>query len=342
MTVTELRSEPFDPRKVSPSRVGTYADCGQAFKFKYLDRVTPERHGSAALFGKVMHRARETWVLDRTKDLKQLVREAWIWETKDDPIVASFLREYTALSGKAIRQEEEIRREWAAQGRESKAPRMTAIWKKSDVGKAIAQLNAIWFERLAASKYEFSENDPLPGLYDESLVLAWKYGDKYKHLPNAYASEISFDFEWRGFQMIGFIDEIGPLVSPEGESLGTVFVDAKTYRREPDHQFKDWRQGAMYTLAGLHLAATGQLDFAITKPIWFQVDAMRLLVREHWQFDDGDFDRLERELNIYRRAIEHDIYIPASKTCKADYCDFAKQCAFHHGNAAKPVEIRVA
>ena len=42
-------ADEFNARKVSPSRIGTYADCGYAFKLKYLDRVQPEREGTAAL-----------------------------------------------------------------------------------------------------------------------------------------------------------------------------------------------------------------------------------------------------------------------------------------------------
>ncbi len=336
-------SDTFDPKKISPSRVGTFADCGLQFKFKYIDRVQPERNGPAALFGKVMHDAREHWVLDRAnKDLIALTKQAWTNQTGDCAITTAFLREYQALSGRAIRQEEEIRRAWAARGKESKAPRRTKDWAQSAIGKELARFLASWEKRLEGAKFDFDEWNPLPGLYDESLVLAWKYGKKYKHLPNALVTELSFDFEWEGFRMIGFIDDISPLLSPEGEQLGTVLIDAKTYRNEPDHPHKDWRQGAIYTLAARWLRDNGLVEFPLPEPFFFQVDKMRLLERDHYQFDDSDFERLLRELHTYSRAIENDIFIPASKTCKADYCDFANQCAFFHGSAAKPLEIRVA
>lgn len=335
--------DPFNPRKVSPSRVGTFADCGLQFKFKYIDRVQPERNGPASLFGKVMHKATESWVLDRAnRDLIELTRQAWIIEAGSCPVTIAFLREYEALSGRAIRQEEEIKRDWAAKGKESKAPRMTKVWKESSIAKEIAKLERSWEKRLAKSKFDFDERNPLPGLYDESLVLAWRYGEKYKHLPNAYATEVAFDFEWEGFNLIGFIDDISPLVSPEGELLGTVLIDRKTYRNQPDHEFKDWRQGAIYTLAARYLRDNGLVTFPLPEPFYFQVDKMRFLERSHYQFADLDFARLLRELNTYTRAVENEIYLPASKTCKADYCDFANQCAFFHGNAAKPLELNVA
>lgn len=335
-------SATFDVRTVSPSRIGTFADCGLQFKFKYIDRVQPERNGAAALFGKVMHEAREKWVVDRSGDLIALTRTAWTNQTSDCAITTAFLREYQGLSGAAIRQEEEIRRAWAARGKVSKAPRMTKEWKESQIGKELARMNETWADRLAKAKYDFNDFNPLPGLFDESLTLAWKYGDKYRHLPNALVAELAFDFEWEGFRLIGFIDDISPLLSPEGERLGTVLIDAKTYRNTPDHTFKDWRQGAIYTLAARWIRDHGLAAFEMPEPFFFQVDKMRLLERDHYQFDDRDFDRLLRELQTYTRAVENEIYIPASKTCKADFCDFASQCAFHHGNAAKPLEIRVA
>lgn len=331
----------FNARKVSPSRIGTYADCGHAFKLKYLDRVQPEREGTAALFGKVMHRARERWVVDRSLDMIQLTREAWIELTKDDPPSAAFLAAYAALSGPAIREEEKIRRAWAARGKESKAPRMTKEWKQSEIARRINKLLAEWIPKLEASRYDFGERDPLPGLYDESLVLAWKYADRWKHLPNAFVAETAFDFEWHGFRLVGYIDDISPLVSPEGEVLGHGIVDAKTYKNEP-HLFKDWRQLTIYKLAYRHLEANGLLPFPPHEKLYSCIDRMRLLDRVFYDPDERDERRLLMELETYERAVDNHIFIPASKTCKADWCDFAKACAFHHGNAAQPVELNVA
>lgn len=331
----------FNARKVSPSRIGTYADCGHAFKLRYIDRVQPERNGTAALFGSVMHRARERWVVNRDLDMIQLTREAWLDITKDEPVVASFLQRYQALSGKAIRQEEAIRRAWAKRGKESRAPRMTKEWKESEIARQISGLMREWLPKLESSKYDFSENDPLPKLYDESLVLAWKYGEKWKHLPNAFVGELAYDFEWHGFQLIGFIDDISPLVTPEGELLGHAIIDAKTYATDK-HSFKDWRQLQIYTLAYRHLADNGLLPFEPHEKLYGCVDKMRLLERTFYEFDERTERQLLRELETYERAVENHIFIPASKTCSTKYCDFAGACEYYHGAAGRPVELNVA
>lgn len=325
--------------KVSPSRIGTYADCGQQYKFKYIDKISPEREGSAALFGKVMHRARQDWVLDRSLDLIDLTRKAWITETAHDPVVAQFIQAYTDLSGKAIRLEEEIRRRRP----ELKVVRMSKDWKTSTIAKQIERLIVDWLPRLERSRFEFKERDPLPSLYDESLVLAWKYGERYRTLPNSYYTELAFDFEWEGFQLNGFIDEIAPLIDrTTGEDVGIGVIDAKTYRVDPDHEFKDWRQGVIYTIALDWLVTNGLIELPGGKPVWFGVDRMRLLDFKWFQFDDSDIRRLLAELRVYQRGVENEVFLPASKTCKADFCDFKDQCAFFHGNAAKPVELNVA
>ena len=330
-------ADEFNARKVSPSRIGTYADCGYAFKLKYLDRVQPEREGTAALFGKVMHHARERWVLDRDKDLIELTRQAWVELTKDDPPSAAFLRQYAALSNRAIRETEMIMRRRP----DLRAPRMTKDWKQSKIAREINALLAEWIPKLEASRYDFGERDPLPGLYDESLTLAWKYADRWKHLPNAFVSELAFDFEWQGFHLVGYIDDISPLVSPEGEVLGHAIVDAKTYKNEP-HAFKDWRQLVIYKLAYRHLEDNGLLPFPPHPKLYSCIDRMRMLDRVFYDPDERDERRLLMELETYERAVENHIFIPASKTCKADWCDFAKTCAFHHGSSAQPVELNVA
>ena len=334
----------FNPKRVSPSRIGTYADCGEAFRLKYVEGVAPERCGSAALFGKVMHKAREEWVLDRKLDLVKLTQQAWKHETQDDPVIAAFLDQYQRLSIKAIAVERQIFHDREAQGRPVKMVRMTKDWKESTIAKAIEALMREWLEPLnKGSKYEFTERDPLPSLYDESLVLARRYSIENQDLPTAYESEFPFEFEWNGYTLNGFIDEICPIIDPRtGIQRGVGVVDAKTYRNAPVHAGKDSRQLIIYSLALKHYYNAGVLDIPIDKyPIYQGIDRMRLLEWKWYQYTDSDEARLLRELQMYSRGIEAEVYIPASKTCNANYCDFAKHCIFYTHEGGHEVDIEI-
>ena len=329
--------------KVSPSRIGTYADCGEKFRFKYVERRNEERRHSALLFGSVMHAAREIWVLDRSGDFQDLVREAWHTVTKDEPIIAAFLNEYVMMSERVAAALQGVREDWerANPGKVSANPKATKLWREHPVKLELDDLIWSWLPKLSESSYTFSENDPLPTLYNESLSLAVSYQDRWHRLPNAYVSELPFDFEWRGFRLTGYIDSIEPLMERDsGELLGHGIVDAKTYRAEP-HQFKDWRQGTMYKLAYLHLHKHGMLPFEPHDKLYFGIDMMRLLDRKFFDLDYRDLERLERELIMYRAGVENEVYVPASKTCMADRCEFAKICSYYHGNAALPVDLNV-
>ena len=331
----------FNIKRVSPSRIGAYADCGEKFRLKYIEHVPVETMGSAALFGKVVHRARETWVLDRSKNLIELMERAWPEELRDEPTLSAFITEYQAISRKACRLEEEIRRARP----EIRAPRMTKDWKQSSVAKDTNRLLAKWLDRLnKESRYKFSERDPLPALYDESLILAWKYSDKYRHLPPAFYTEFGFEMEWEGFTFNGFIDDISPLIDKDtGEMTAIGVVDAKTYRYPPDHDFKDGRQLGIYRLAVQEYVKRGVLDLDLEKyPLYCGVDLMRLLEMRWFHLDETDDAHLLRELQMYERGVENEVFIPASKSCKADFCDFAGQCAFYHGNKSKVLEVNFA
>lgn len=336
MADAQKPAEPFNVTRVSPSRVGKYAECGLAFKFHYIDKVPAETVGSAALFGSVVHLAREWWVTDRRQDLIKLMERAWLEECKDEPTIRAFLTEYQAISRRACRLEEEIRRARP----EIKAVRMTKDWKTSDVARDTNRLLGKWYDRLNnETRYRFSERDPLPALYDESLVLAWKYSERWKHLPNALHSEFAFDFQWEGYTLIGKIDEIGRVLSPDGEQLGYSVEDAKTYRNEP-HRFRDSRQLAIYDLAVRHLNDAGVLGLDLEQyPIFPVIDLMRLGVK--WKFEpvrEIEHRRLLSELRQYQRGVEHEVFLPAAKSCRADFCDYAGVCAFHHGNQGQAEE----
>ena len=348
--------EPFNSTKISPSRLNSFVTCGVAFKLTYLDRVPPQRSGSAALFGTVCHNALEEWAPDRKqeKTLVQLVREAWVKAT-EGTVVAEFLALYGPLSIEAIKKEHEIREAWAARGMESKQPRRTKEWKGSRVGREIADLMREWAPKLDAGSYwRFNEYDPLPALYDESLVIAKRYQHRFGHLPNALHTEFKFDEPWRGFTLNGFIDEIEALVNPDtGELSGIGVLDYKSYAKEPA-EMKDWRQVTIYDAAVRSLNGRGAIPLPVSLdevPLYVGVDYLRWTdkwvypkghpkagqphpPRKWWKVGSGDYDRLEAELKMYRVATENGIFLPAQKGANPDFCDFPEQCCLQNCKAA--------
>lgn len=345
------RDDHFDPKKVSPSRVNTLAECGVAFRMKYLEKVPEQVCGSAALFGSVVHAALEKWAVQRDQPLLPLMRSAWITVT-EGTVVKDFLAEYSKVSVEAIKQEHAIREAWRAKGKESRAPRMTKEWKESSVAKKINRLLAVWIPKLnAGSPWRFTERDPLAGLYDESLVLAKRYEARWKHLPPALHTEFAFDEMWRGFRLTGYIDSIEPLVSPEGELQGIGVLDYKTYKREPS-EHKDWRQLVMYDLAFRSLVERGVLPIPFdleTTPVLVGIDHVRwtdsweLPARRFWRMSDADADRLERELDAYAATVEGRHFLPAAKSTNPDFCNYGDLCCLRStvsaGGCAEQVEV---
>ncbi len=330
----------IDPSRVSPSRLGKYASCGKAFELSYIDKV-PFTVGSAALFGSVLHKAREEWVVDRTQKMVPLVEKAWRSETADEPSITAFIREYQGLAQQAKTLEAEIR----AARPEIVAPRRTKDWKESKVAADIAAMIAAWLPRLNDGRYRFTESDPLPALYDESLGVGFRYQERYKHLPPAIESEFAFEFEWHGFTLNGKIDSIELLLDKDtGEFYGYSIEDGKTYRNEPDHAARDARQLAMYDVAVAHYIERG--IFANLNPDAPRhpcIDLMRVGKKVYYPpIQEVDRKRLLRELRMYRNAVKASIFLPASKSCQAAFCDVKEACEHHFSNQARPVELNVA
>lgn len=324
-TVERGKHEPFDPVRISASRVNSYLTCGVAFKRKYIDGEVPTQLGSAALFGNIMHEAAEKWALNREQDFVRLVAQAWLSHCKGTPVV-KFIEQYQSLSVQAMKLEKQIRDDWAAQGKESKAPRMTAVWKKSQVAQDIEKLIASWLPKMnEESPWTFTERDPLPSLYDESLIVAKKYGRKYASLPPALHTEFGFTVEWRGFILRGFIDAIEPV----GDGYG--ITDYKTYRADPPPS-KDWRQSVMYDIAFRTLCEQGVLPFDPEAPRWCIFDYMRLLKRRDYIVGQADEDKLYADLAMYNNAVTHGVFLPAHKNTNPDFCDFDDCCMKTRGD----------
>jgi len=340
----------FDPSKVSPSRVNCLAECGVAFRMKYLERIPETVVGSWALFGSVIHKALEKWAVNREQDLLKLVEQAWVSET-EGTAVKRFIEEYASLSTEAIKFEHDLRQRRP----ELTAPRRTKEWKESDVAKGISRLLAVWIPRLeTGSPWRFTSSDPLPSLYDESRVAARRYEARWRHLPPALHTEFAFDVPWRGFRLTGYIDAIEPLIDREtGEFAGIGVIDYKTYAQQPA-EFKDYRQLVMYEIALRYLVGEGQLllPFDIDEhPVRVGIDYVRwsdswdIGPRRFWTMGEADFDRLERELRAYRGTVEAQNFLPADKGQKADFCNYGSQCCLLSteaaGGCAEPVEVNL-
>lgn len=350
----------LDPYRVSASRIGALAQCGVAFKLKYVEKMPEEASGSAALFGSVVHKALEDWAPNRDQDLTALMRQAWLSVT-EGTTVRSAIGEYQALSVRAIQQEHAIREAWRKRGKESKAPRRTKEWKDSEIGRETAACFARWAEKLeTGSPWRFNEYDPLFNLYDESLVLSKRYAARWGHLPNALYTEFGFEIPWRGFTLVGYIDTIELLVEREvGAPLAFGVGDYKTYGRAPAKQ-KDWRQKVMYDVALRYLVDNGAIkmpplwgelplyvftDYVRWSPDWVDHDGDAVEPRAFMEVTDADYDRLESELKQYAAAVEGEIYPTADKSRNPDYCPFPSMCCLRNcegaGGAARKVTVNI-
>lgn len=317
---------PFNPAKISASRVNKYLGCGVEFRRYYIDGEPEQRSGSAALFGNVVHKALETWALNRSQDLVTLMAQAWL-EVTEGTTVRDFLGHYQRISVDVMKAEASARASFEKRnpGKESKAPRMTKEFKQSDAAKRLYALVDEWLPKLeAGSPWKFSERDPLPNLYDESLILGKKYAAKWRHLPAAIHTEFAFDVEWNGFRLTGYIDNIEPYVV-DGELIAYQTVDYKTYAKEPAEQ-KDWRQGVIYEVAVTDLRDRGILPLLPDVPIVPVFDYVRLGFRRDFRYTEADRSELLRELTLYRRGVDAEIFLPADKSRNPDFCSYPDNC----------------
>lgn len=344
------REETFDPVRVSPNRVNQYLSCGEAFQRNYIQGEPEEMSGSAALFGSVVHAALEHWAMNRQADLTALVRSAWLDVTKEAPTVNAFIVAYQAMAGEIIRAEKECADAFEArQGRPTKAVRMTGEWKKHPASGKVSRFLGEWLPKLKDSPWRFNERDPLPALYNESLILSKRYQARWQHLPNAWYSELGFTVNWRGFILHGYIDSIEPVQHRDtGELLGIGVVDYKTYAKAPAPA-KDWRQRAFYDAAIRDLLSTGQLELPVKDlPIYVGMDYVRwtdswldesekypTAARVWEEMTDADRDLLERDLTMYRDGVTHGVFLPAEKGRNPDFCPYPSNCCLKNRGERK-------
>jgi PD-(D/E)XK nuclease superfamily len=206
------------------------------------------------------------------------------------------------------------------------------------VEKAVPVLNQEGF-------YRFTDNDPLPALYDESLKVAAEYQQRWKHLPQAMLTEFHVNEPWRGFTLDVYIDAVESLVDAStGEFLGFGIVDYKTYKQPPP-EMKDWRQNVMYFAALLAVLERGAIqlppaplyvgvDYVRWTNTWKDEDGTPFPSRRFWEVGPDDLDRLEQELRSYQRAVEAEIFLPADKNRNAIFCDYPDNCCLKTTTAA--------
>ncbi len=293
----------------------------------YIDGLPEERSGSAALFGNVIHTGLEHWATDHKQDLVTLVAQAWMENTKRHKPTQDFIRAYQAISVRVMKAEAKAKVQWekANPGKESKAPRRTAIFKAMPEAIELNRLLAKWIPKLEDSPWQFTENDPLPALYDESLQVAARYSRKYKGEVNFLHTEFGFRVRWKGFILRGYIDGILELLDNDGKVIAYLIIDYKTYRAEAA-AMKDWRQGVMYDVAVADLIERGALNLDPSLPRFVVFDYVRLLKRKDYAIGDADRTQLFKELYTYTQAVKGQIFLPAHKGTNPEYCGYPENC----------------
>ena len=342
----------FDPRRLSASRLNSYLKCGKGFEAQYIKGRPRSVQGGAALFGTVMHAALEKWSLNRRQSLVVLVESAWLAETLGTS-VRGFVQAYAPLSleSRAVILDIQKRRP------EVRAPRSTKDFKNSKVSKDTHLLFRDWLPKLNSSEdFRFSINDPLPTLYDDSLVLAERYAKRMRHLPPSLVTEFAFEVEWQGFWLNGFIDSIEPLVDrPTGELVGLAIVDYKTSNvgKPP---LKYYRQLGFYDIAVEVLLEQGKIEIPDSLrdlPVYPGIDWVRwteswltppdpIRKREFLCFGPRDRKRLRDELEQYERGVSAQVFLPSHPLNDAQFCDYGSACCLLStsmaGGEARPLE----
>ena len=338
----------FSPYKVSPSRVNSYLSCGVAFKMKYIEGIPEQMSGSSALFGSVMHEALEKWALNRQQDLVPLMASAWLSVTEGTS-VNDFIGAYQAVAVEVMQAEKQAALDFVMKnGRETKAVRMTSSFKQSAAAKMELDLLASWLPRLEAeSPWRFTERDPLPALYGESLKLAKSYAEKYRHLPAAIVTELGFDVEWRGFILNGYIDAIEPIYDDETDEMtGIGILDYKTYAREPA-PMKDWRQMVMYDVAMRALPDRDVLPAWLSESIREGIDILvgcdytRLGERKFWRITEKDHEDLHNELTMYTSGVKAGVFLSAEKNRNPDFCPYPENCCLTTRGEGSSIPVEV-
>jgi hypothetical protein len=261
-----------------------------------------------------------------------LVKQAWREQGDRDKPLGEFLAAYEALSVRARAEQDRI----GQRRPELRNVAASKDWKESAVKAEIDTLVADLADRMEGSVWTFTKTDPLPSLYDESIVLSRAYAKRWRHLPNAMLVEIGFTVPWQGFSLTGRIDDLTLFEHP---TLGPFYgiTDAKTHREDPFAP-KLIDAGVMYRVAMrecIALARPGFERLDPEMPMLYGVDAMRLHAEEHayrwFEIDEAQERRLLRVLEQYQRGVRNAVFTPAANRCDFMGCGYREICEHYYG-----------
>ncbi len=229
---------------------------------------------------------------------------------------------------------------------------MTKAFKESAVAIATRALIGRFMAVMENSAWRFTESDPLPALYDESMTLALRYEERWKHLPPALRTEFKFEVSWRGFILKGTIDCIEQQSGPRGDAIASLVTDYKSYRREPS-PLKDKRQGIIYHIAVAGMIRDGLMpELNPRNPLLVGFDYCRWMPswedtgpRRYFQFGADDLDWLERDLTNYKAMVDQKLFLPAQKGYDPDWCPYPSRCCLKNtrqtGGSCQIVDVRL-
>lgn len=311
------------PQYISPSQVATAGRCGWAWQHQYKWKTQPQKTGVFLLVGSVLHNAREKWALDHSLDMEELVREAWLEELKDEPAMVRVVSAYRRLSEKSIACQSDILRARP----DIKAPAMTKDYKTSPVGIAIKNFAKTNEATLTRAQHDWSKHD-FCAAYDDTLLIAQRYQDHYQYQHPSIRTEIRYQVDHNGLILVGIIDDVSLLVTENGECLGYIIIDAKSYGKVP-YELKDFLQLASYHIAATHLLPAWLDDagiaFDTTYPIYVGIDMMRTCELLLFQLNDTQLAMAEGILRTYNNWRGRAGLLPNFKGC--DFCEFEPDCS---------------
>lgn len=260
---------------ISPSQVATAGRCGWAYAHTYKHRIRPAKQAVPLLTGSVLHRALEKWSLDHDLDFPELVADAWLEELSDDPGMLRVIRAYQKLSKRSLTLQKEI----LERRPDIKVVSMTKDFKSSQVAKDLRKFIATNQATLLKADHNWAKSD-FCNAYDETILCAQRYQEKYQDSPPAIRTEVQFTIDHEGLILKGVVDYLGLYISDDGEVLGYLILDAKSYGKHP-HPLKDFIQLAVYRIAAeqqlpVWLEDVG-MPFNPDWPIFVGIDMMKSL-----------------------------------------------------------------
>jgi len=309
-------------RHISPTQVATAGKCGWAYEYAYVQRIKPPKTPVPLLTGTVLHRAHEKWALDHSLDMVGLTKQAWLEAFVEEPAMHRVIRAYQKLNDQAVALAAEIR----AARPDIKVVHMTRDWKSSKVAKDIAKFQDDFGRVLEKDQYNWADKDFCQA-YSTTIEQAAAYQERYRDTPEALKTEVRYNIAVGELSLLGVIDEVNILLTDEGEVLGYLVSDVKTYTKEPT-PLKDWIQLAHYRIAAGELLPLWLEELELPHnedwPIYTAVDLLPMLERHVYQYGQEQLD-LAIKLTATYNAQRDLPKLPDFKS-NCDYCEWREEC----------------